>query len=107
MTLTEELVGIMATDMDAIAMLEGLPKGWGWSISKYGEWYHVVINNDGLLHEPVYTNAGMSPKQPKRGFVSLNTPESRDMGYCIRFAYAEYEKGEAAQRVLREQKKVL
>lgn len=91
----------MDKHIKAMEILESLPQGWEWSISKTGDWYYCIIRNDGLIHEPVYTSAGMSPKQPKRGFVSLDTPESRDILCHVQFAYDEYVKGEAAQKILR------
>lgn len=73
----------------ALDLLLQLPEGWEWSVSKHGQWWHIVIRNDGLKHEPCYTSAEIS-----KGSKYPNTPESRSLLACTRFAYREYLKGE-------------
>lgn len=80
----------------AMALLESLPEGWDWSISKHGPWYYVLIRNDGLRHEPFYNSDAISEAAlKKKGKVNLDTPERRDILSCVRAAYDAYLKGEA------------
>lgn len=86
----------MEKHLKAMELLESLPEGWEWSVSKRGPWYYCVISNNGLVHEPVYTSASLSSKAlKKRGPVNLNTPESRDILCHVKEAYENYLKGEA------------
>ena len=74
----------MSRYQEAIAILESLSPDWEWSVSKYGRWYHVLIKNDGLRHEPCYTNA-----------LESSTPEGRtDLLESVQCAYKAYQQGE-------------
>lgn len=65
---------------EALTILEGLADGWEWNLSKYGKWYHCVIRNDGLRHEPCYT--------------SQNAEFKDDILKVVQYVHEEYLKGE-------------
>ena len=73
----------------ALEILERLPEGWEWSISKSpAGCYHVVIRNDGLKHEPCYTSQDMKTGAAAR----------RDLLACVLFTHDLYLQGEHPSR---------
>jgi hypothetical protein len=65
---------------EAISTLNSLPLGWEWGLTKYSQWYHCVISNDGLKHEPVYTQDANCDRT--------------DLLKVVRSAYEAYRAGE-------------